>query len=129
MDFEKKVFRVDQMTAQPNGGVNGVISLVDDAGDPWTPGGAASVAWGDVTGKPAVIGAGADAAAARAAIGAGTGNSNLAIGTTASTAAAGNHTHAFSALAGAVSGATGANLQAILEDLAGRIADLEEPAG
>lgn len=163
MDFEKKVFRVDQMTAQPNGGVNGVISLVDAAGDPWTPGGDTSVAWGDVTGKPstfpptigttattamagntpippaatwanlsgkpAVIGAGADAASARTAIGAGTGNSNLAIGTTASTAAAGNHTHAFSALAGTVSDATGANLQAILEDLAGRIADLEEPAG
>ena len=73
MDFEKKVFRVDQMTAQPNGGVNGVISLVDDAGDPWAP--------------------------------------------------------AFTALAGTVSDATGANLQAILEDLAGRIADLEEPAG
>lgn len=45
-------------------------------------------AWGDVTGKPAVIAAGADAAAARTAIGAGT--SNLAIGTTAATAKAGN---------------------------------------
>lgn len=45
--------------------------------------------WSAVTGKPAVIAAGADAAAARAAIGAGT--SNLAIGTTASTAKAGNY--------------------------------------
>lgn len=45
-------------------------------------------AWGDVTGKPVVIAAGADAAAARAAIGAGT--SNLTLGTTASTALAGN---------------------------------------
>ena len=37
------------------------------------------VTWADVTGKPAVIAAGADAAAARTAIGAGTGNgtSNL----------------------------------------------------
>lgn len=35
----------------------------------------------------------ADATAARTAIGAGTGSSNLSIGTTASTAAAGNHTH------------------------------------
>lgn len=51
----------------------------------------AAVAWADVTGKPAVIAAGADQAAARSAIGAGT--SNLAVGTTASTAAAGNHTH------------------------------------
>lgn len=46
-------------------------------------------AWADVTGKPAVIAAGADAAAARTAIGAGT--SSLVIGTTASTAKAGNY--------------------------------------
>jgi hypothetical protein len=46
--------------------------------------------WAEVTGKPAVIGAGADAAAARAAIGAGIGNSNLVIGTTATQAKAGN---------------------------------------
>lgn len=44
--------------------------------------------WTEVTGKPAVIAAGADAAAARSAIGAGT--SNLTLGTTASTALAGN---------------------------------------
>lgn len=49
----------------------------------WVP------AWSDVTGKPAVIAAGADAAAARSAIGAGT--SNLTIGTTATTAKAGNY--------------------------------------
>lgn len=47
-----------------------------------------SVAWDDITGKPAVIAAGTDAATARAAIGAGT--SSLVIGTTASTAMAGN---------------------------------------
>lgn len=47
-----------------------------------------SVAWDNITGKPAVIAAGANAAAARAAIGAGT--SSLVIGTTASTAMAGN---------------------------------------
>ena len=162
MSFERKVFRVDPSTEQPNGGVNGVISLVDENGDPWAPGGDSSVAWGDVTGKPAtfpptigttastamagntpipaaatwanlpgkpaVIAAGADQAAARSAIGAGTGNSNLAIGTTASTASAGNHTHAYSALSGSVSGVTGGNLQAILEDLAGRVAALETPA-
>lgn len=46
------------------------------------------VAWDDITGKPAVIAAGADQATARTAIGAGT--SNLALGTTASTALAGN---------------------------------------
>lgn len=47
--------------------------------------------WSDVENKPAVIAAGADQAAARAAIGAGT--SSLVLGMTASTAAAGNHTH------------------------------------
>lgn len=70
---------------------------------------AAPVAYEDVTGKPTIPAAptadtlsgatavgksvikAADAAAARTAIGAGT--SNLAIGTTASTASAGNHTH------------------------------------
>lgn len=48
------------------------------------------VTWATLSGKPAVIAGGADQAAARAAIGAGTGNSNLAIGTTATTALAGN---------------------------------------
>lgn len=47
-----------------------------------------SVAWDNITGKPAVIAAGANATAARIAIGAGT--SSLVIGTTASTAMAGN---------------------------------------
>lgn len=47
------------------------------------------VTWGSVTEKPAVIAAGANAAAARAVIGAGT--SSLVIGTTASTAKAGNY--------------------------------------
>lgn len=46
-------------------------------------------AWGDVTGKPAVIAAGTDAAAARDVIGAGT--SSLAIGVTSSTAKAGDY--------------------------------------
>lgn len=45
--------------------------------------------WNDITGKPAVIAAGADAAAARTAIGAGT--SNLTIGTTSTTAKAGDY--------------------------------------
>lgn len=47
-----------------------------------------SVGWGEITGKPAVIAAGATQAEARTAIGAGT--SNLAIGTTSTTAMAGN---------------------------------------
>lgn len=53
-----------------------------------TPSSSAPVAWDDITGKPAVIAAGADDAAARTAIGAGT--SSVVIGTTASTAMAGN---------------------------------------
>lgn len=53
-----------------------------------TPSGGGSVAWDNITGKPAVIAAGANAAAARTAIGAGT--SSLVIGTTASTAMAGD---------------------------------------
>lgn len=53
-----------------------------------TPSSGGSVAWGNITGKPAVIAAGANAAAARTAIGAGT--SSLVIGTTASPAIAGD---------------------------------------
>ena len=53
-----------------------------------TPSSGGSVAWDNITGKPAVIAAGANAAAARTAIGAGT--SSLVIGTTASTAMAGD---------------------------------------
>lgn len=47
------------------------------------------VAWDDVTDKPAVIAAGADAAAARTAIGAGT--SSLTLGTSSTTAKAGDY--------------------------------------
>lgn len=54
-------------------------------------GGGGSTAWDDVTDKPDFIGAGSTAAAARTAIGAGT--SSLGLGTGATTAAAGNHTH------------------------------------
>lgn len=65
--------------------------------------------WANLSGKPAVIAAGADAAAARAAIGAGT--SSLSIGTTSDTAAAGDHTHA--------------DYAAALADLESRVAALE----
>lgn len=53
---------------------------------------AAQISDATATGRAVVTAA--DAAAARAAIGAGTGNSNLALGTTASTALAGNTTAA-----------------------------------
>lgn len=61
-------------------------------GTPGGTGGGGTVAWDDVTDKPAVIAAGATQTAARTAIGAGT--SNLTLGTTGTTAAAGDHTHA-----------------------------------
>lgn len=77
--------------------------------------GGGAVAWGDIEGVPAPL---------TAAQAAGT-PSIRAIGTTATTAAAGNHSHAFTALTGSVDGAAGANLQAILADLASRVAALE----
>src|SRR6185437_14276363 len=77
-------------------------------------GGVVDITAADITDASAVGRAvlkAADAAAARTAIGAGTGNSSLAIGTTGTTAAAGNHNHAITA--DAASGlAAAANLQA-----------------
>lgn len=120
--------------------------------------GGEATAWGDITGKPAVIGAGESQAAARAAIGAGTGNgtSSLAVATTApaplaaaasvgtgTTAARADHVHALPTAAqigaaatshnqaattvtvAASSGIVGANVQAVLADLAARIVALE----
>jgi len=82
---------VEQATVKPNQAL-GRLALFDENGDPIVIGGGGetTVAWDDVTDKPAVIAAGADAAAARTAIGAGT--SSLALGTTSSTAKAGNYT-------------------------------------
>lgn len=66
----------------------------------------------------------ADAAAARTAIGAGT--SSLVIGTTATTAKAGNAVQtATQTTATAVGGGTATNVQGILAELAARIAALE----
>lgn len=67
--------------------------LIDSNGDQVTataydPGADDGIEWDTIPGKPAVVAAGATTAAARDSIGAGT--SNLAIGTTASTAMAGN---------------------------------------
>lgn len=61
-------------------------------------GGVGSVAWGDVTDKPAFIGAGSTAAAARTVIGAGT--SDLALGTTSTTAKAGDYAPTWSDVSG-----------------------------
>lgn len=61
-----------------------VVNMIVIASD--LEGGGGTTAWADITGKPAVIGAGADAGAARTAIGAGT--SSLAVATTAAAALA-----------------------------------------
>lgn len=79
--------------------------------------GGGSVAWASLTGIPAAL---------TTAQAAGT-PSIRAIGTTATTAAAGNHTHTFTALTGTVSGITGANLQAMLQDISTRLAAVETP--
>lgn len=87
-----------------------------------------TVTWDGVTDKPAVIAAGDTQAAARAAIGAGT--SNLVIGTTASTAKAGNAVQtAAQTTATAIAPGTATNVQGILAELAARIAALEAAAG
>lgn len=67
-----------------------------------------------------------DEESARNAIGAGTGNSNLEIGSTATTAASGNHNHAVTAHVD--SGLEAAsNIQALAQALSARIKALEDP--
>ncbi|MER7500447.1 capsid cement protein [Nonomuraea pusilla] len=100
-----------------------------------------SVAWADVTGKPATFPTAAasigdatavgrnvltatDQAAARTAIGAGT--SNLALGTTGTTAAAGNHTHAglMTGSATAVNNSSASDAAALVTDFNALLAAL-----
>lgn len=103
--------------------------FVDADGNPVDMGGGGggsvtsnSITDATATGK-AVLTA-ANQAAARTAIGAGT--SSLTIGTTASTAAAGNHVHPASAVtATAIAPGTATNVQGILAELAARITALE----
>lgn len=127
-------------------GLGDIIQDLQDAES-----GGQSVAWADITGKPTTfqpsahthtasqisdasavgksVMTAADAAAARTAIGAGT--SNLALGTTASTAAAGNHTHATSAITGLQTALDGkltatkgaAQADSTATDVAGLVAD------
>lgn len=65
--------------------LQGPVGPKGDQGDPGT------ITWSGIPDKPASIAAGATNAAARLAIGAGT--SDLVLGTTSTTAAAGNHLH------------------------------------
>lgn len=86
-------------------GQTGVVTL--DAADVGARPDTYDTAWGDIGSKPAVIAAGADQGTARSAIGAGT--SNLAIGTTSTTAMAGNKT------AADLGGVTGTGISAIVK--------------
>ncbi|UPK42467.1 hypothetical protein [Paenibacillus pabuli] len=103
--------------------------FVDREGNPIDIGGGGggtvtsnSITDATATGKAVLTSA--NQAAARTAIGAGT--SNLAIGTTASTAAAGNHVHPASAItATAIAPGTATNVQSILAELAARVTALE----
>lgn len=95
-----------------NGETGDVVLSAADVGalpDDYVP------TWGDVDSKPAVIAAGADAETARNAIEAGT--SDLEIGTTASTAMAGNKTAAD--LGGIVSNVTGIPGAFVLPNIVG----------
>lgn len=84
--------------------------------------------WADISGKPAVVAAGADAAAARAEIGAGT--SNLKVGTAATDAKAGNYVPAWADITGkpTIPSVSGLAKQADLDALVARVAALETPA-
>ncbi|MER8086612.1 hypothetical protein ABTZ57_16115 [Streptomyces sp. NPDC094048] len=124
----------------------GVRRPLDDVLADLAGGEAQPIAWDSITGKPtsyppaahthsaaqvsdaSAVGRSVltapDAAAARTAIGAGT--SSLAVGTTAVTAAAGNHTHtATTVTATAIGPGTATTVQGILDELAARITALE----
>lgn len=91
-EFERKVWVLNQSgdMGRGEGVINGTITLVDDQAVPIDFGGGGATAWNDITGVPAAL------TAAQAA-----GTASIrAIGTTATTSAAGNHTHAFSAITG-----------------------------
>lgn len=82
-----------------------------------------TVIWSAIIDKPPVIAAGNTQADARQAIGAGT--SNLTLGTTASTASAGNHNHNIAAhTASGLAAAT--TLQLAFQALSTRIKALED---
>lgn len=83
-------------------------------------GGGGSVAWEDVTGVPSALTSAQSAGTA----------SIRAIGTSGTTAAAGNHSHdAQDVSATAVDGGTATDVQGILDELAARIVALETDAG
>lgn len=99
-------------------GLKEELGIVDDGGGE-TPTSVTAAQISDATTVGRNVLKAADAAAARTAIGAGT--SSLAIGTTASTAAAGNHVHAASTVTvTSISGVTGTDVQTVLASLGAR---------
>lgn len=114
-------FEVVSKTAPTPGQSVGKVSFFDENGDPIDIGGGGEsgpVSFGDLTDVPAAL---------TSAQAAGT-PSIRAIGTTATTAAAGNHTQAATTVTVAASaGIVGANVQAVLADLAARVVALETP--
>lgn len=88
------------MTAEDEEAARDAIGAASAEDIPTVP---AAPTWETLSGKPAVIAAGADQQAARAAIGAGTGNSNLELGSGADQAAPGNHSHGIGDITGLLS--------------------------
>jgi hypothetical protein len=98
-------------------GLKEELGIVDGGGETPTSVTAAQISDATTVGRSVLKAT--DAAAARTAIGAGT--SSLAIGTTASTAAAGNHVHAAGTVTvTAISGVTGTDVQTVLASLGAR---------
>lgn len=123
---DETIYRANEFICETDTGVmkrgNGV-DVYADLTSIGSGGGGEVATWDTLSGKPAVIGAGADAAEARTAIGAGT--SNLSVGSAATDAAAGNHNHAVTAHAasGLVAYTT---VQLLAQGLSARIKALED---
>ena len=86
------VITTDMIQQPATGGARpvGVAIVVNADGSPISAGGSSeNVTWGNISGKPPYVAAGATQAAAREVIGAGT--SNLSLGTTSGTAKAGDY--------------------------------------
>lgn len=98
VDADGKLYIWSGTAFPPNGSGVDFRGPTGPTGPQGPAGPAGSTDWADITSKPAVIAAGATQAAARTAIGAGTGSSDLTLGTTGTTAAAGNHTHTVSGI-------------------------------
>lgn len=114
------------MTAEDEEAARDAIGAASAEDIPTVP---AAPTWETLSGKPAVIAAGADQQAARAAIGAGTGNSNLELGSGADQAAPGNHSHGIGDITGLQAALDEKASADDLDSLVGRVEALETAAG